>query len=268
MAPRRARRSGSSHYLVEPGEGLAKGIEIAKRIATNSATTNFAVMHALPRIAEQDRASGYLMESMTAAIAQGNEEAKKRIKDFLEKRAAKVETEVAGLTTARPGESADLSWPSTGCPRSRACAGRRERERMASPQTVRSEARRVRPVRLCAPEVVVDRKPDGTLHLKSSRALPAYPDKLTDRLVHWARAGARPRVHGGARRTDGGWRTITYARDAREGAPHRRRAADAQPLGRAADRRSCPATISSMRCSGLRRTMSAFPMRRSRRPIR
>ena len=29
-----------------------------------------------------------------AAIAQGNEEAKKRIKDFLEKRAAKVESEM------------------------------------------------------------------------------------------------------------------------------------------------------------------------------
>ena len=82
---------GLSHYLVEDGTGLAKGIELAKRIATNSSTTNFAIMHALPRIAEQDRASGYLMESMTAAIAQGNEEAKNRIKAFLEKKAAKVE---------------------------------------------------------------------------------------------------------------------------------------------------------------------------------
>jgi enoyl-CoA hydratase/carnithine racemase len=82
---------GLSHYLVEAGEGLAKGIEIARRVATNSVTTNFAIMHALPRIAEQDRASGYLMESLTAAIAQGNEEAKKRITDFLEKRSAKVE---------------------------------------------------------------------------------------------------------------------------------------------------------------------------------
>jgi enoyl-CoA hydratase/carnithine racemase len=81
---------GLSHYLVEPGEGLAKGIELAKRVATNSPTTNFAIMHALPRIAEQDRASGYLMESMMAAIAQGNDEAKKRITAFLEKRAAKV----------------------------------------------------------------------------------------------------------------------------------------------------------------------------------
>jgi (methylthio)acryloyl-CoA hydratase len=82
---------GLSHYLVGEGEGLAKGVEIATRVASNSGTTNFAVMHALPRIAEQDRASGYLMESMMAAIAQGNEEAKKRITDFLEKRAAKVE---------------------------------------------------------------------------------------------------------------------------------------------------------------------------------
>jgi len=81
---------GISHYLVEPGEGLAKGLELAKRIATNSPTTNFAIMQALPRIAEQDRASGYLMESMMAAIAQGNDEAKKRITAFLEKRAAKV----------------------------------------------------------------------------------------------------------------------------------------------------------------------------------
>jgi (methylthio)acryloyl-CoA hydratase len=82
---------GLSHYLVEPGQGLARGMEIARRIATNSPTTNFAIMHALPRIAEQDRASGYLMESLTAAIAQGNDEAKQRIKAFLEKRAAKVQ---------------------------------------------------------------------------------------------------------------------------------------------------------------------------------
>jgi enoyl-CoA hydratase/carnithine racemase len=82
---------GLSHYLVGDGEGLAQGFAIAQRIASNSPTTNFAIMNVLPRIAEQDRASGYVMESLTAAIAQGNEEAKKRIKDFLEKRGAKVE---------------------------------------------------------------------------------------------------------------------------------------------------------------------------------
>jgi enoyl-CoA hydratase/carnithine racemase len=81
---------GISHYLVPPGAGLAKGIELAKRIAGNTPMTNFAVMHGLPRIAEQDRASGYLTEALIAAIAQGDDEAKARLQAFLEKRAPKT----------------------------------------------------------------------------------------------------------------------------------------------------------------------------------
>jgi len=81
---------GLSHYLVEPGAGLAKGITLAERIATNAPLTNFAVLHVLPRIAESDPASGYLAESLMAAIAQGSDEAKARLKDFLEKRGNKV----------------------------------------------------------------------------------------------------------------------------------------------------------------------------------
>jgi hypothetical protein len=44
----------------------------------------------LPRIAESDPASGYLAEALMAAIAQGSDEAKERLKDFLEKRGGKV----------------------------------------------------------------------------------------------------------------------------------------------------------------------------------
>jgi feruloyl-CoA synthase len=80
---------------------------------------------------------------------------------------------------------------------------------MASLQTVRETPRRVRPVRLCAPEVRVDRKADGTLYLTSSRELPDYPDKLTDRLVYWATV-APDRVFM-ADRVDGQWREVTYA---------------------------------------------------------
>src|SRR5437762_11739573 len=36
---------GLSHYLVDEGEGLAKGSEIAKRVAGNSPVSNFAIMH-------------------------------------------------------------------------------------------------------------------------------------------------------------------------------------------------------------------------------
>ena len=81
---------GISQYLVEAGTGLAKGIDLATRIAGNAPMTTFAIMHVLPRIAEQDPASGYVMESLMAAIAQGEDEAKVRLKDFLEKRGPKI----------------------------------------------------------------------------------------------------------------------------------------------------------------------------------
>jgi enoyl-CoA hydratase/carnithine racemase len=81
---------GLSHYLVEPGAGLAKGIELANHIATNAPLTNYAIVHVLPRIAESDPAGGYLTESLMAAIAQGSNEAKALLKDFLEKRGKKV----------------------------------------------------------------------------------------------------------------------------------------------------------------------------------
>jgi enoyl-CoA hydratase/carnithine racemase len=81
---------GLSHHLVAPGEGLKKGLELAAKIATNTALTNFAIIQGLPRIAEQDRASGYLMESLIASLTQSGDEAKARLRAFLEKRAPKV----------------------------------------------------------------------------------------------------------------------------------------------------------------------------------
>ena len=84
---------GISHYLVGEGEGLAKAIDLASKIAKNSWITNYGIIQALPRIAEQDRASGYVMEALMAAIAGGSEEAKARVTAFLEKRAPKVSVE-------------------------------------------------------------------------------------------------------------------------------------------------------------------------------
>lgn len=81
---------GISHYLVEDGTGLAKGIELARRVASNTPLTNYAIMHVLPRIADIERDGGYMMESLMAAIASGNEEAQQRLRDFLEKRAPKA----------------------------------------------------------------------------------------------------------------------------------------------------------------------------------
>ena len=81
---------GLTTYLVDHGKGFAKGLELAQRIAGNAPLTNFAVMHALPRIAEMNAAHGFTMESLMAAIAQADDEAKVRLKDFLEKRGPKA----------------------------------------------------------------------------------------------------------------------------------------------------------------------------------
>ena len=81
---------GISQYLVGAGEGLAKAFELAQRIAQNAPLSNFAVMHALPRIADMSQSDGLFVESLMAAIAQGDEAAKERIRAFLDGRAAKV----------------------------------------------------------------------------------------------------------------------------------------------------------------------------------
>ena len=81
---------GISQYLVGPGEGLARAFELARRIAQNAPLSNFAVMHALPRIADMSQSDGLFVESLMAAIAQGDGAAKERVRAFLDGRAAKV----------------------------------------------------------------------------------------------------------------------------------------------------------------------------------
>src|SRR5438270_13497 len=51
---------GFAQYLVPAGNALAKALEIAERVAQNAPLTNYALMHALPRIAEQPADQGYL----------------------------------------------------------------------------------------------------------------------------------------------------------------------------------------------------------------
>ena len=81
---------GLSHYLVEAGQGLTRALELAGKIALNAPITNFAVIHALPRIAEANPREGFMLEALMAAVAQGSDEAKDRLRAFLEKRAKKV----------------------------------------------------------------------------------------------------------------------------------------------------------------------------------
>jgi enoyl-CoA hydratase/carnithine racemase len=81
---------GLSQYIVEPGEGLASGLELAKRVVANAPLTNFEVIQALPRIARADPDTGLLLESLMVSVAAADDEAKMRLRAFLEKRAPKV----------------------------------------------------------------------------------------------------------------------------------------------------------------------------------
>ena len=82
---------GLTHYVVEDGGGLDLAIDLAHKIVGNEPFTNFAVMNILPRIAEAEPVTGYLLEAAISAAASTNDAAKARMRAFLAKQHAKVE---------------------------------------------------------------------------------------------------------------------------------------------------------------------------------
>jgi enoyl-CoA hydratase/carnithine racemase len=85
-----AERHGVVNYLAGEGEGPARALALADRVAGNAPMTSFAVMHALPRIAEQAPAEGLFTESLMSALAAATPEAQERLQAFLQGKAAKA----------------------------------------------------------------------------------------------------------------------------------------------------------------------------------
>ena len=88
-----AHAAGLSQYLVGADEALPKAVELARKIAGNAPISNFAILQALPRIAEQSMAEGFFTEALMAGISQNEPTAKLRMREFLAGRAAKVRQE-------------------------------------------------------------------------------------------------------------------------------------------------------------------------------
>ncbi|MCR8547574.1 crotonase/enoyl-CoA hydratase family protein [Salipiger sp. P9] len=80
-----------TQYLVGPGEGLAKAMDLAERITRNAPLANFAITQALPRIVEQAPQEGLFTEMLMVSIAQNDEEAKRRLREFLVEKKNKVQ---------------------------------------------------------------------------------------------------------------------------------------------------------------------------------
>ena len=83
-------RIGLSQYLVNQGEGMSTALDLAKKVARNAPLANYAILRALPLIVEQDPVNGLLTERLMTTLAQSDEEAKRRLRDFLDHKLNKV----------------------------------------------------------------------------------------------------------------------------------------------------------------------------------
>jgi enoyl-CoA hydratase/carnithine racemase len=81
---------GISTYLVDAGDAETRAVAIAHQIATIPPLSVFGILHAVPRNAEADPATGYLLEGLMAAAAANDPAAQERVAAFLAGRAAKV----------------------------------------------------------------------------------------------------------------------------------------------------------------------------------
>ncbi len=82
--------AGASQYLVDEGQGVAKAMELAGKAAANTRPPISLSCTRCRAYSKATRRADLLTESLMAAIAETGGEAKQRLKDFLEKRAAKV----------------------------------------------------------------------------------------------------------------------------------------------------------------------------------
>jgi feruloyl-CoA synthase len=78
-----------------------------------------------------------------------------------------------------------------------------------SAQSTLSTSTPIREIRLASTDVVLERKPDGTLYVRSTLELGPYPRRMTDRLDYWAEH-TPDRTFIAQRTKEGPWRRLTY----------------------------------------------------------
>ena len=83
-------QTGLSQYLVPAGDAETKAIALAKQVALVPPLSVYGILHAIPRNAEADPATGFVLENLMASMAASDPAAQERIAEFLAGRAAKV----------------------------------------------------------------------------------------------------------------------------------------------------------------------------------
>ena len=85
-----AERWNIVNYVVDEGAALEKAKALAAQAATNAEISNYAVIHALPRINDMGSDDGLFVESFIASFTATSPEAEERLNAFLSKKAGKV----------------------------------------------------------------------------------------------------------------------------------------------------------------------------------
>jgi enoyl-CoA hydratase/carnithine racemase len=85
-----ANSAGFAQYWVQAGDAFATAIKLAAKVSGNAPMSTFAILQALPLIAQAHPREGLLLESLMAAVAQSSTEAKSRMAAFLDGRARRV----------------------------------------------------------------------------------------------------------------------------------------------------------------------------------
>lgn len=85
-----AERWAVVNYVADEGQALAEAIRLAARAATNAELSNYAIIHALPRINDMATDDGLWVESLISSFTATSPEAEERLNAFLSKRAGKV----------------------------------------------------------------------------------------------------------------------------------------------------------------------------------
>ncbi len=90
VSPAEAERWNLINYIVPKGEARAKAHALAAQAATNAQLSNYAIIHALPRIQDMAKEDGLFVESFVASFTSTSPEAEERLRAFLEKRVARL----------------------------------------------------------------------------------------------------------------------------------------------------------------------------------
>jgi enoyl-CoA hydratase/carnithine racemase len=83
-------QSGLLNYLTEPGRAFDQAMSLARKIAENAPLSNYSIVAGINKIWDMSATDGLFTESLLAALVQTSPEVQTRLREFVEKRAAKV----------------------------------------------------------------------------------------------------------------------------------------------------------------------------------